>query len=225
MTGTRLDDAAALKTALESSSSEGNSPVFDEKQMAVVFVLGGPGSGKGTQCARIAKDYGFAHFSAGEALREEQERPESKFGDLIRHYIVTGGFVPAEVIIPLLKAKIARAAEAGTKLFLIDGFPRQFDQAVEFEQRICRARFALFLDCSMEVLETRLLSRGETSGRTDDNVESMRKRFASFVDKSMPVVKAYEESGRVIHIDGSGDRETVYKAACNVLEGKGFTKV
>ncbi|KAI0483106.1 hypothetical protein GGR56DRAFT_622943 [Xylariaceae sp. FL0804] len=87
--------------------------------------------------------------------------------------------------------------------FLIDGFPRKFDQAVTFERAVCPAKCVLFYDCPEAELERRLLERGKTSGRADDNADSIRKRFRTFVDTSMPVVRHYEAEGRVVRVDAA----------------------
>lgn len=77
--------------------------------------------------------------------------------------------------------------------FLIDGFPRQLDQALAFEKDIAHCKFVLYYECSETELEKRLLKRGETSGRSDDNMESIKKRFKTFIDTSLPVVKHFQD--------------------------------
>lgn len=85
-------------------------------------MLGGPGAGKGTQCANMVRDYGFKHLSAGDLLREEQDRPGSEFGDMIKEYIRNGQIVPMEVTIQLLEnAMTATMEKEEKKRFLIDG--------------------------------------------------------------------------------------------------------
>ena len=78
-------------------------PTFSPDSVSVIFVLGGPGSGKGTQCAKLVSGYGFTHLSAGDLLREEQDRPESEFGNLIKDYIKEGTIVPMEITVKLLE--------------------------------------------------------------------------------------------------------------------------
>src|SRR6201996_4911431 len=84
-------------------------PLLSPSEATVIFVLGGPGSGKGTQCARLVKDFKFKHLSAGDLLREEQNRAGSEFGDLIAEYIRDGKIVPMEVTIQLLENAILAA--------------------------------------------------------------------------------------------------------------------
>lgn len=100
------------------------SPLWDASDVTVLFVLGGPGAGKGTQCQKLVSDYGFKHLSAGDLLREEQDRPGSEFGDMIKTYIKEGTIVPMEVTIQLLENAMKKSIESGEnakKLFLIDG--------------------------------------------------------------------------------------------------------
>ncbi|KUI56611.1 Uridylate kinase [Cytospora mali] len=188
----------------------------------VIFVLGGPGAGKGTQCSQLVATYGFTHLSAGDLLRAEQDRAGSQYGQMIKDYIKEGKIVPMEVTIALLEN--AMKATTATR-FLIDGFPRKLDQALKFEESVCAAEFVLFYDCPEAVMEKRLLKRGETSGRADDNEESIRKRFRTFVETSMPVVEYYEKQGRVVKIDATPSPDEVFaKTKEAVLErlGKEF---
>jgi|TARA_R110002003_G_scaffold129_8_gene12137 UMP-CMP kinase len=99
------------------------SPLWSPDKVTVIFVLGGPGAGKGTQCAKIVADYGFKHLSAGDLLREEQDRPGSEFGEMIKTYIKEGTIVPMEVTIQLLENAMKASMEGGNEkgLFLIDG--------------------------------------------------------------------------------------------------------
>ncbi|KAI9668184.1 MAG: bifunctional uridylate/adenylate kinase [Bathelium mastoideum] len=185
-------------------------PLFSSAQTTVIFVLGGPGAGKGTQCARLVRDYGFAHLSAGDLLREEQERPGSQFGDMIREFIREGKIVPKEVTIQLVENRMVEAENEGRHRFLIDGFPRQLDQATAFEQKVCISAFTLFFDCPEDEMQRRLLERGKTSGRSDDNMESIKKRFRTFIETSMPVVNMFEKEGKVVKVNAFKTPDEVY---------------
>ena len=99
-----------------------DAPLWSPDDVTVIFVLGGPGAGKGTQCANLVTDYGFKHLSAGDLLREEQDRPGSQFGEMIKTYIKEGTIVPMEVTIKLLENAMKAARESEKKHhFLIDG--------------------------------------------------------------------------------------------------------
>ncbi|KAH0842555.1 hypothetical protein AYO21_06643 [Fonsecaea monophora] len=195
------------------------SPAFDPQKVTVVYVLGGPGSGKGTQSANLVRDFGFVHLSAGDLLREEQNTEGSEYGQLIKDYIKEGLIVPMEITVKLLEnAMRSKLGSDGTGKFLIDGFPRKMDQAIFFEESVCPSKCTLFLDCPEEVMRERLLNRGKTSGRADDNEESIIKRFRTFVETSMPVVDMFEKEGRVVKVSSVGLVEDVYE---NVVKGLG----
>jgi UMP-CMP kinase len=99
------------------------SPLWSPDNVTVLFVLGGPGAGKGTQCTKLVSDFGFKHLSAGDLLREEQDRPGSEFGEMIKTYIKEGTIVPMEVTVQLLENAMKASMEGDNKkgLFLIDG--------------------------------------------------------------------------------------------------------
>lgn len=200
---------------------------FSSKEASVVFVLGGPGAGKGTQCENLVKNYGFVHLSAGDLLRAEQNRPESRFGELIASYIKNGQIVPQEITVALLKQamrqKIDEVADASEpRKFLIDGFPRKMDQAVTFEQDIAECKAVLFFDCPEAVMLKRLLKRGENSGRSDDNAESIKKRFQTFQGTSMPVVKYFDKVNKVITVSCEGSPSEVYDHVTSALTERGI---
>lgn len=209
-------------------------PRFSSSSVTVVFLLGGPGSGKGTQSSNLVADFGFTHLSAGDLLRAEQVRPGSQYGELIKSYIKDGKILPMEITVALLSNAMAEALESGAAAdkktsgkarFLIDGFPRKLDQAEFFERTVCPSEFTLFLNCPEGVMEERLLKRGETSGRDDDNAESIRKRFRVFVDTSMPVVKAFEEQHKVVAVEATGGVDEVYARIRDGFEKRGVMPV
>lgn len=200
-----------------------DTPNFSPSNVAVIFVLGGPGAGKGTQCANLVRDYHFTHLSAGDLLRAEQDRPGSEFGALIKDCIKNGSIVPMEVTVQLLENAMTETLEKTNSKkgkFLIDGFPRKMDQALKFEDSVCPARFVLFFDVPEVVMQKRLLKRGETSGRADDNEESIKKRFRTFVETSMPVVEYYEKQGRVVKVKAVEGPDEVYALTRGKIEEK-----
>ncbi|KAG2388441.1 hypothetical protein C9374_000605 [Naegleria lovaniensis] len=182
----------------------------------VVFVLGGPGSGKGTQCARLVEKYKFAHFSAGDLLRAESTK-DTETGRMINNFIKEGKIVPGEVTIALLKQAIMGHEDPNT-VFLIDGFPREMKQAVDFERQICFCQFVLFFDCPEDVLESRLLKRGQTSGRIDDNIESIKKRFQTYINQTMPVIQYFKAFNKVKTIDSSKSVDLVFEDVCKLFD-------
>ncbi|KIY48144.1 UMP-CMP kinase [Fistulina hepatica ATCC 64428] len=217
--------------ALDSDLSQESSPKFDPTKVTVIFVLGGPGAGKGTQCARLVKGYGFCHLSAGDLLRAEQAREGSQYGKLIQTHIKEGRIVPKEVTIKLLENAMRAELDAkahdpavddgwidGRGRFLIDGFPRKMDQALKFDEAVVSATGVLFFSTTLEVMKERLLERAKTSGREDDNEESIKKRFDTYRDTTMPVIEYYQSLGKVYEIDASPSVEEVYEKATEVVK-------
>ncbi|KAH3668410.1 hypothetical protein OGAPHI_002164 [Ogataea philodendri] len=203
---------------------EPTGPLYKDSEIDVIFVLGGPGSGKGTQCSRLVKNYDFVHLSAGDLLRAEQANPNSEYGSLIAHYIKEGLIVPQEITINLLKnAVVDNHKNHGKTKFLIDGFPRKMDQAVSFENLVVKSKLVLYFECPEEVMLQRLLERGKTSGRTDDNLESIKKRFRTFVETSMPVVDYFGKQDRVVKVNCNQPVEEVYAKVVSSFNDRGIT--
>ncbi|MCJ1471829.1 bifunctional uridylate/adenylate kinase [Lambiella insularis] len=206
------------------SAPEKDTPTFSPDKVSIVFVLGGPGAGKGTQCDFLVRDYGFTHLSAGDLLREEQDRKDSQFGGVIKEYIKEGKIVPMEITVQLLENAMTHDLKEkdGNGRFLIDGFPRKMDQALKFEETVCPSKFTLFFDCPEDVMQERLLNRGKTSGRADDNAESIKKRFKTFVETSMPVVDYFEKEGKVVKIPATKSPDEVYAEVKGKMGQRGF---
>mmetsp|Transcript_15212 Transcript_15212/g.21206 ORF Transcript_15212/g.21206 Transcript_15212/m.21206 type:complete len:255 (-) Transcript_15212:615-1379(-) len=213
-TKTKKDDDST-STEKDTSSSSKN-PIFQ-----IVFVLGGPGSGKGTQCTLLKERLGWAHLSAGDLLRAERQKTHSAVGDLINEKINNGQIVPSEITVGLLKQGMAdvHAAEGTTK-FLIDGFPRSQGNVTAWED-LCaehQIEFVLVLDCPEQVLESRLLERGKDSGRTDDNLDVIRKRFKTNQEETYPIVQQYEQKGMVRTVVADRSIEDVYQEVSGLFE-------
>ncbi|KAJ6955013.1 UMP-CMP kinase 3-like [Populus alba x Populus x berolinensis] len=186
-----------------------------EKKPAVIFVLGGPGSGKGTQCANVVEHFGYTHLSAGDLLRAEI-KSGSENGTMIQNMIKEGKIVPSEVTIKLLQKAMQ---ESGNDKFLIDGFPRNEENRAAFEAVTkIEPAFVLFFDCPEEEMERRILSRNQ--GREDDNIETIRKRFNVFLESSLPVVEYYESKGKVRKVDAAKSVEEVFEAVKAIFTPK-----
>lgn len=176
----------------------------------VVFVLGGPGAGKGTQCEKIVKEFGYVHLSAGDLLRAERAKG-GKLADMIEHHITNGSIVPVEVTCSLLDKAME---DSGKQDFLIDGFPRNENNLQGWQKAMddkTTVKFVLFFDCPEEDCVQRCLERGLTSGRTDDNEESMRKRIVTYTQSTMPIIKYYESQGLVRQIKANRPIDEVFE--------------
>ncbi|KAI9989945.1 hypothetical protein PInf_020249 [Phytophthora infestans] len=183
----------------------------------ILFVLGGPGAGKGTQCSKLVEKYGFVHLSAGDLLREERQSG-SENGELIDRMIKEGQIVPVKITLNLLQQAMVKS---GRDLFLIDGFPRNFDNLQGWQQEMSEDEFqvqgVLFYDCTESVMEERLLERGKTSGRTDDNAEAIRKRFRTYLESTMPVIMHYEKQSKVFKVDATPGPDEVFEATAALI--------
>ncbi|KAH9221093.1 P-loop containing nucleoside triphosphate hydrolase protein [Leptodontidium sp. 2 PMI_412] len=187
----------------------------------IIFVLGGPGAGKGTHGSKLAANYPIAQLSMGDVLREEQEKPGSEWSELIRKNILEGVIGQPEMTVSLLEAAMAEKNEKeGVSVFLLDGFPRRIEHVALFESTIGSPSMVLFLDCPEEVLQERLVNRGKTSGRVDDNISIINKRFKTFTEITMPVIEHFRARDRVVQIDATKDADIVYRDIQMVMEEK-----
>jgi adenylate kinase family enzyme len=187
----------------------------------VVFVLGGPGSGKGTMCSLAATQLGWTHLSTGDLLRAER----AAGGDTaaaIEKYITAGELVPNEITVTLLKKAMDTAMRTTGRInFLLDGFPRSLDNMegwYEIFGRDAELPAMLHFECPYEVLEQRILGRAQYSGRSDDNVESMKLRFDTFRAKTLPTLELFRSKKKVTEVDASQGREAVYAIVGKSLE-------
>jgi len=159
-------------------------------------VLGGPGCGKGTQCDKIVAKYGYTHLSSGDLLREEVASGSER-GKNLTAIMESGQLVPLATVLDLLAEAMLKKL-GGSKGFLIDGYPREVAQGEEFEKAIAPCKHILYFEVSDETMTSRLLKRAETSGRADDNVDTIKKRLVTFHQHSEPVIKAYASKCSVI---------------------------
>jgi len=184
----------------------------------VLFVLGGPGAGKGTQCTKIIENFpDWAHISAGDCLRAERQNPDSKDGELINNFIKEGKIVPVAITIKLIQK--AMMASGGKCCFLIDGFPRNADNVKGWTENVgsmADVAGCLFYEANEEELTKRLLARGQ--GRDDDNIETIQKRFKTYVAETKPVTDIYKEKGELISIDGMKAIDEVWESTKKVIQ-------
>ncbi|HEY3373072.1 MAG TPA: adenylate kinase [Prolixibacteraceae bacterium] len=171
--------------------------------MINIALFGPPGAGKGTQSAFLIEKYNLFYISTGDLLRKEIAE-ETKLGLQAMNIIAAGKLVSDEIIIQILEKTIKENSQAGG--FLFDGFPRTYIQAYILEGLMIQLHTSLNCLISIEVPEdesvARLLNRGLTSGRSDDNELVIRKRLKEYEEKTLPVLNFYKEKGNYIAIDG-----------------------
>lgn len=161
-----------------------------ESNLQFIWLLGGPGSGKGTQAERIVKKYGYTHISTGDLLREEVNSGSERGADLSK-VMKEGGLVSTDVVMELLSEKVLKELPT-SKGYLIDGYPREKAQGEQFERYITSPSAIIYLEVPDDVMISRLLERAKTSGREDDNEETIKKRLQTFHDNNDPILQAFE---------------------------------
>ena len=151
------------------------------------------------------------HLSAGDLLRAERATG-SKDADLINEYIKEGKIVPVEITCNLIK-KAMEANGWDKSRFLVDGFPRSQDNLEGWNSvmgEIVNVNHLLFLNTSDEIMTQRIMKRGETSGRVDDNEEAIKKRLQTYIDSTMPIIEQFREQGKVVEVDSSGEIDDIF---------------
>ena len=182
--------------------------------LRVLFTLGGPGSGKGTQCKLLSQRLQMQHLSAGELLRRAVTQRKQEAG-VIERCIAEGKIVPAEITISLLREAMGHES---TQVFLIDGFPRNKDNFDQWFQRMTDVQVAgvLHFLCSDSVLRLRLSLRKE--GRSDDIPEQIEKRIATYHSETAEALKLFKvKKIPVLDVNGEGAVETVCSRAEDAL--------
>ena len=178
-----------------------------------VILFGPPGSGKGTQSAKIVEKYGLVHLSTGDLLRKELKL-KTPLGLEAQQFIDKGQLVPDEVVMGMISSALDENADA--KGFLFDGFPRTEAQAEGLDKLLALKKsgisLVLFLEVDEEELIKRLINRGKTSGRTDDSDESIqRKRQEVYKRETLPVAAHYEKLKKVVHVNGMGSVDEIFE--------------
>jgi UMP-CMP kinase len=186
----------------------------------VVFILGGPGSGKGTMCELAETQLGWVHLSAGDLLRKERQKGGA-MANTIEEFITAGKIVQSEITVTLLKNAMEMSTRTtGKNNFLIDGFPRSQENLegwFEIFGRDVELPKMLYFECPYDVLEKRILGRAKYSGRSDDNLESIKLRFDTLKAETLPTVEVFRSKDKCVDVDASQDRSAVYAVLKNNL--------
>jgi len=190
----------------------------DLKNARIMFVLGGPGSGKGTQCERIVAKYGFTHLSSGDLLREEVASGSPR-GKELNAIMEKGDLVPLDTVLALIKDKMLATASTSSG-YLIDGYPRELEQGKRFEETVGPVECVLYFNVSDATMTARLLKRAETSGRVDDNEQTIKKRLKTFHDQTQPAIDFYATQGKTCDIPAEGSVDEIFGQVCAILDKK-----
>jgi adenylate kinase len=188
--------------------------------MLNLILFGPPGSGKGTQSEKLIERYGLKHLSTGDLLRS-QIAQKTALGLEAKSLMDKGQLVPDQVVIGMISSSLEANPQA--KGFLFDGFPRTSAQAQALDELLARKGTSINMMLAMKVTEEelmkRLLKRGDTSGRSDDNNEGViRARIAEYNSKTAPVADYYRKFDKVISVKGEGTIEEIFEALCKEID-------
>ena len=188
--------------------------------MINLVLFGPPGAGKGTQSENIIKKYNLAHISTGDLFRKHLKEGTA-LGKLAQQYMDEGKLVPDQVVIDMVDDKIKNDAQV--KGYIFDGFPRTVAQAEALDRLMNGKRTPISCMISLEVpkdeLVKRLLNRGLTSGRTDDQDEKkINTRIQVYLDETLPVATYYQQQGKLNALKGVGSIEEIFASICKVLD-------
>lgn len=186
--------------------------------MLNLVLFGAPGSGKGTQSAKLIDEYGLYHISTGEVLRDHIARG-TELGKIADKYISKGQLIPDDLMIDILDDVLEKNA-AGKKGVVFDGFPRTIPQAEALkgllQKRGSDLHAVIGLEVPEEELIDRMLKRGQETGRADDNRETIKNRLNVYHDQTEPLRDYYNNTGKYIGIHGSGVVDEIFD---NIAKG------
>ena len=189
-------------------------------QMKNIVIFGAPGSGKGTQSDLLIEHYGLGHISTGDVLRNEIKKG-TELGKTAQQYIDGGNLIPDDLMVSIL-AKVYDSYGRSYKGVIFDGFPRTIPQAEALkkmlEERGDRVAAMIELDVPESELMTRLIKRGQESGRADDNEETIKKRLVVYHSQTQPLIEWYKQEGLHYHIDGLGTLERIFSDIQKVID-------
>ncbi len=187
--------------------------------MINIALFGPPGAGKGTQSQYLIEKYNLFYISTGDLLRNEIKQ-KTKLGLEAQSIIAAGGLVSDEIIVQIIDNTITENPDANG--FLFDGFPRTYIQAYILSGLMIKLNTALNCLISLDVPEeesvSRLLHRGQTSGRSDDNEKVIRTRLKEYYNKTLPVMQFYKDRGIFQEVDGTQDIEHVQKDISDIID-------
>ena len=191
--------------------------------MLNIVIFGAPGSGKGTQSDKIIAEYGVEHISTGDVLRGEIKN-NTELGKIAAQYINDGKLVPDSLIIDMLAATLD-AKGKDIKGVIFDGFPRTIAQAEALNAMLAERGQSVSTVIGLEVedaeLIKRIILRGQTSGRADDNEETAKKRLDTYYSQTLPLKDFYIQEGKYAKIQGMGTIDEIFasiKAAIDAVK-------
>ncbi|MGM9835473.1 MAG: adenylate kinase [Muribaculaceae bacterium] len=186
-----------------------------------IVIFGAPGSGKGTQSDKLIAHYNLFHISTGDVLRDHIKRG-TELGKTANAYISEGKLIPDDLMISILESVLDENKEATKEGVIFDGFPRTIPQAKSLkamlEKRAAKVNIVLGLEVDEAELIDRLIKRGLESGRSDDNLETIKKRLVVYHEQTSPLKQYYLDEGKYVAIEGSGSIDDIFSRICEAVD-------
>jgi adenylate kinase len=188
--------------------------------MLNLILFGPPGAGKGTQSEKLIAKYNLSHISTGDLLRAERAAG-TELGNLANDYISKGELVPDSVVIGMVKNFMLNHGDAAG--FIFDGFPRTIPQAEALDTMLHDFSSSISVVLGLEVEEDelvkRLLLRGQSSGRVDDQDENtIRNRFQEYQNKTLPLAGFYSNQNKYVGVQGIGEIDSIFNSLCQHID-------
>ena len=180
----------------------------DGDKVNVIFVIGGPGSGKGTQCKLIKDKYGYEHLSTGDILRKIVSEEKVEGWEALKEKMDAGEFVDSAELVGFVKAQFEQMR--GKKV-LLDGFPRNQSNLDEWHRQtdgLVDLKAALYFACTEEEMKNRLLNRNE--GRDDDKEDVIVGRIQKFQNETVPLIDQFR-GGCLVEVDANQTKDEVFE--------------
>ena len=188
--------------------------------MLNIVLFGAPGSGKGTQSAKLIDEYGLYHISTGELLRDHIKRG-TPLGKTADEYISKGQLIPDQLMIDILDDVLEKEA-SGKSGVVFDGFPRTIPQAEALKELLRKRGTDLHAVIGLEVPEeelvNRMLARGKETGRADDNIETIKNRLDVYHNQTMPLRDYYTNEKKYLANNGLGIVDEIFRDIADQLE-------
>ena len=215
--------------------------------MKNIMLVAPPAAGKGTQAEKLVEKYNIPHISTGDILRDISKE-ESEMGIYVRETLSSGKLVKDEITYELVKNRLQQ--DDCKNGFIIDGFPRNLDQAIHYDEILksigSNVGIVISIDIDRDILEKRIVGRricedcgaiynvndpaqtpknesvcdncgGRIYQRSDDNIESFNTRYQTYIDKTEPIIKHYEDQGVLRHVDGVGSIDEVFSRIDKII--------
>ena len=187
-----------------------------QKNQTIIF-LGPPGAGKGTQAERLALEKGLVKISTGDMMRAEAASG-SELGVLVAPLLAAGSLVPDELLLPIVSAALSSISPLRV---VLDGFPRNPNQAKVLDETLeslhTGVNKVILLEVPEEVVISRIVTRGASSGRSDDTEDTARARQQVYLAETQPLVDFYDSQGKLARVSGMGSMDEVYGRILEVM--------